>query len=285
MDLPALEPCQLDGVVGDLRIWRDVELPGLARSADLSVWLPPGYDDSDGSGTAYPVVYLHDGHNIFDPATSTGGTTWRGDRAGAWLAEEGTPAILVAVPCSATRRAQEYTPYPHPELGGGEAAGYLGFLADHLKPAVDAALRTRPGPADTVVAGSSLGGVVSTYAWITRPEVFGGAGVFSPAYWWTGPALLADLERHLAEHPDRAGGRVYLDVGGHELPENPELEAAYVADAERVLGMLRAAGVPVHYTYDSAAYHVESAWARRLPAALSWLLGGYAAPAPPAGPG
>lgn len=280
LDPGPLQPHPLPGVVGDLRHWPDLELPGLGRRAEVSVWLPPGYDTSE---ERYPVVYLHDGHNVFDPATSHTGATWRGDRAASWAVEQGRPAILVAVPCSPTRRAEEYTPVAYPEYGGGEADTYLHFLIQELKPAVDRLLRTRPGPEDTVVAGSSLGGLLSLYAWAQCEDVFGSAGVFSPAFWWAEQHLhehlVFHLERHAASSPEpgEAGARrrrVYLDVGGREDPEHPDRQQAYVRDAEHFAATLRSAGVDLRYLFDSTAEHSEDAWAERLPAALTWLLGG-----------
>lgn len=275
------EPHPLPGVVGDLRQWAGVDLPGLDRSADISVWLPPGYEESEEDGRAerYPVLYLHDGHNAFDPATSHAGTTWQADRAALWATEQGRPAIVVAVPCSTTRRGEEYTPHPHPEYGGGEADSYLAFLTDALKPTVDAVLRTRPEPESTLVAGSSLGGVLSLHCWTTRPDVFGAAGVFSPAFWWSPQKQLQDVRDYLSHGPDLSGRRLYLDVGGLEDPGAPERQLAYVRDAEVFAHELRSAGVPLRYVFDSTARHTEAAWAERLPAALTWLLGGPVSPA------
>ena len=264
-------------VVGDLRVMRQVRVPRLGRVTDLFAWLPPGYGQGE---RRYPVVYFHDGGNLFDPALAHGGVTWAVDRALTALAATGLEAIAIGVPCSATARGEEYTPYPHPELGGGRAAAYVDFLVDELKPEVDRGLRTLAGPADTVVAGSSLGGVVSMHCWLTRPEVFGAAGVFSPAFWWPGRPMLDDVRTRLASWPVQRHQRVYLDVGGREQPDDPAVEAAYVRDAEEVLGRLRDAGVPVRYLYDSQAVHHETAWAQRLPEALRWLLAGYAAASP-----
>lgn len=280
LDPTDLLPVRDAHLTGDLRSWRDVELPGLGRSAEIYAWLPPGHDEGV---ERYPVLYLHDGHNMFLPRRASGGVAWDVDRAMTDLASDGIPAIVVAVPCHPTERGEEYTPYADAELGGGRAADYAAFLVDHLKPAVDAALRTRPEREHTLVAGSSLGGLVSAYLWTTRPDVFGAAGMFSPAYYWPteelGERCLRDVERALLE--DGASGRVYLDVGGHEHHLDAHVEQLYVQHAERLLGALRGAGVPVRYVYDSQGYHVESAWARRFPAAAEWLLRGYAVAPPP----
>jgi predicted alpha/beta superfamily hydrolase len=275
-----LLPVRHDGVHGDLRSWPDVALPGLDRAAEIYAWLPPGYDAGD---DRYPVLYLHDGHTMFLPERSYAGATWQVDRAMTALAADGLPAIVVAVPCSPTHRGEEYTPYHLPGVGGGRADRYAAFLADHLKPAVDAVLRTRPEPQHTLTAGSSLGGVVSAYLWSTRPDTFGGAGIFSPAWWWPdtqqGERGLADVERAVLEGPPP--GRVYLDVGGREHHLDEEIRQHYVVHAERLGRTLARAGVPLRYVFDSAGYHVETAWAERFPAAAAWLLRGYAVEPPP----
>lgn len=269
-------------VVGDLRLWPDVPLPGLGRRSDLYVWLPPGYR----RGTQrYPVVYLQDGGNLFDTRTSFAGATWQADEALTWLHTRGIDAIAVGVPCSPDRRLEEYSPAfsadllaHHPDLGAPAADAYVDFLTGHLKPWVDRALRTRPEREHTLVAGSSAGAVVSMHAWLLRPDVFGGVGAFSPAFWVPGESHLAELEQAVAApHPP---SRFSLDVGGRETPDDPARQAAYRRDTERVVAALQEAQVPVRYTYDSAARHFETAWAQRLPSALAWLLSGYAV-APP----
>nr|WP_306238086.1 alpha/beta hydrolase-fold protein [Ornithinimicrobium sp. HY1745] len=263
-------------VVGDLRFWRDVPLPGLDRRSDLYVWLPPGYDRN--SSRRYPVIYLHDGANLFDRKTAFIGVTWSADRALMSLHEKGIDVIAVGVPCSTDRRIEEYSPYHQVGIGGGDADAYVAFLTEHLKAWVDAALRTRPEREHTLTAGSSMGAVVSMHAWVRRPDVFGGVGAFSPAFWVPGEPHLRDIEAAL--HAPHAPTRFYVDVGGHEEPDNPTAQAAYVQDSERVVGALRAARAPVRYVYDSAAFHTESAWAERLPSALAWLLSGYAVQRP-----
>jgi hypothetical protein len=264
-------------MVGDLRCWRGVPLPGLDRRSDIYVWLPPRYRRDRRS--RYPVVYLQDGANLFDSRVSFSGVTWSADHALLALHEQGLDVIAVGVPCSPDRRIEEYSPYHRPGVGGGHADAYVRFLTDHLKPRVDAELRTLPDREHTMIAGSSMGGVVSMHAWVRRPDVFGGVGAFSTAFWVPGERHLRDIEAAVtAPHPPT---RFYLDVGGREEPDTPELQSAYLQDAERILAALRASGTPVRYVYDSAAYHSESAWAERLPSALAWLLSGYAVTPPP----
>lgn len=267
LDPDDLTPLDDPEAVGDLRAWADIELPGLGRSAEIAVWLPPGYDDAR---DRFPVIYMHDGGNAFLRSRSFGGATWSVGETMSSLAAQGVTAIVVAIPCSPDRRGEEYSQYPHEQLGGGRAEDYAAFLVDHLKPAVDIALRTQSGPEATVTVGSSLGGVVSAYLWQSRPEVFGGSGLFSPAFWWPGERALAELEESMSLR--RKGARVYVDVGGREEPGEPEIEEAYVRDAGRVVRALHEARIPVRFVYDSAASHFESDWAERFPAAVRWLL-------------
>lgn len=276
LSLADLAPVRHPQIRGDLRRWHQVELPGLGRRADLDVWLPPGALDS---GERYPTVYLHDGGNAFVPERSFAGATWQVDATMTALAADGLQAVVVAVPCSPDRRGEEYSPYPHPEFGGGDGDTYVDLLAHELVPAVDAVLPTRPDPEDRIVLGSSLGAVVTAHLWHRHPDLAHGLGLFSPAFWWPGEPALRDLEEGLAS--GRLRGRVHLDVGGHEEPGDPEIEEAYLADAVRVLRALHASEVAVHAVFDSSAYHHEDAWARRLPAALTWLLRDHAAPRPP----
>ena len=239
------------------------------------MWLPPGYHRSR---RRYAVIYLHDGANLFDSKVSFAGVTWSADRALMSLHEQGLDVIAVGVPCSTDRRIEEYSPYHQKGVGGGDADRYVAFLADHLKPWVDQTLRTRPEREHTLIAGSSMGGVVSMHAWVVRPDVFGGIGAFSTAFWVPGEPHLRDIETALAGvHPPT---RFYLDVGGREEPAHPLLQKEYVAGTERVVTALRTTGTPVRYVYDSVAYHFESAWAERLPSALAWLLQGYAVEPP-----
>lgn len=270
------------GITGNLRLWPAAPLPGLDRRADITVWLPPGYRRSR---RRYPVVYLHDGGNLFDPRTAFAGATWQADEALDLLHTRGMSAIAVGVPCSPEHRLEEYSPSlstdllsSHPGLGEPRADTYVDFLTDHLKPWVDQTLRTRPEREHTLIAGSSAGGVVSLHAWLRRPDVFGGVGAFSTAFWVAGEAFLAALEQAVATpHPPT---RFSLDVGGRETPEDPARQTSYRQDTERVVAALQEAEVPVRYVYDSAAHHFETAWAQRFPSALAWLLSGYAAGRP-----
>jgi predicted alpha/beta superfamily hydrolase len=245
------EPYRGETVVGDVRVLRG-EL-----DRDLYAYLPPAYAETSGR---FPVLYMHDGLNLFDEPLSFNGE-WRVDETMEALAPEGIEAIVVGVPHGEDRLV-EYVP-----AAGG--AAYIDFLVDRVKPLVDSSLRTAPGHETTGLAGSSLGGTISLYGFLVRNDVFSFAGVMSPALWFD-ESLFA-----LAEQVPRRDGRIWLDVGGREDPDEPERNARYVEDYERMASILRRKGYgdsQLRTRYIPDARHHESAWAVRLPDALRFLL-------------
>jgi predicted alpha/beta superfamily hydrolase len=265
-------------VVGDLRVLPDVASAELGVARDLLVHLPAG---ALTSGRRYPVLYMHDGQNLFDAATSFVGE-WRVDETLAVLADEGLELIVVGIPHGGDeRRYVQYTPYrgrgaPYPV--GGLGSAYLRWLVGTVKPLVDAAFPTRPERAATGVMGSSLGGLISLWAAIEHPATFGRIGAMSTAYPGGQAAILRRLRR-LRHLPDR----VYLDVGGREGSFAPDprtaarWSAGFLADARRTRDILRDLGLHeperLRYVEDLPAIHQESAWAARLPDALRFLFG------------
>lgn len=241
----------------------------------LLAWLSPSY--AQFPDRRYPVIYFHDGQNVFDAATSFSGE-WGADEVLTDLAREGLEAIAVGIPNGGERRFHEYSPCPPsaealadvPPGSGGGADAYLEFLAGTVKPLVDRTLRTLSGPRHTALIGSSMGGVVSLHGLLTRPDVFGHAGVMSPAFWTGGDFAL----RQAAASPLPAG-RVWLDVGGRES-EHPQRAAAYRQEAQALADHWQARGLGERlcFQYDPQAIHHEAAWRARLPGALRFLLGG-----------
>lgn len=276
-------------VVGDLRVLPDVRAPQLdGRERDVLVLLPDGATES---GRRYPVLYMHDGQNLFDSETSFAGE-WQVDESMAALRDKGIEAIVVGVPNIGEHRFEEYTPFPlkgsppwwarrafgpgRPAAGEGPA--YVRFVIETVKPVVDAAFPTRRDPAATGVMGSSLGGLISLWALWEHRDVFGFAGAMSPAF-PPGQAVLLDMLR--AQPPD--GRRVYVDTGGHEGSMHAgdrvagRWSKAFRRDVRRIRDSLLEAGfregVDLMYVEEPDAIHHESAWARRLPDALRFLLG------------
>jgi predicted alpha/beta superfamily hydrolase len=239
------------------------------RDRDVLVWLPPGYDAEP--RRRYPVVYFHDGNNVLDAATSFIGVEWGADEAADRLVRAGrVPPLIVVAVYNTPDRVAEYTWVPEPGHGGGRAAAYLRYLVDELKPSVDSTWRTLPGAEHTAVIGSSLGGIVSLWMALERPDVFSRVGCVSPAAWWGG----SDLARRVAA-AERLPARLWMDVGTAEGTVGAD-ERRWLTDAralrDAVAGHRRAARTAFHYEEVEGARHDERAWAARLDRVLEFLL-------------
>ncbi|MEF2279240.1 alpha/beta hydrolase-fold protein [Deinococcus sp. YIM 134068] len=257
-------------VTGTLLEWEGVEDANHAPRT-LLAWLPPSYEREP--ERRYPVVYFHDGQNVFDAATNPFGSEWEADETLTRVAARGVEAIAIGIPHGGERRFHEYSTSPNPQFpeeGGGGADAYLAFLTKTVKPLMDGSLRTLPDVEHTTLIGSSMGGLISLYALLTRPDVFGSAGVMSPAFW----ACPGDAERLVRVSPPPTG-RVWLDVGGRESTERPERSRAYWDDAHAMRDLLleKGMGERLHFVADPEGEHHERAWAGRLPGALEFLLG------------
>ena len=247
----------------------------------VQVWLPPGYAAQP--GRRHPVLYLHDGQNVFDGESA--GAEWMVDETAQRLALQGAiePPIIVAVD-STPSRMLDYAPsrmtVPAERTGtgraealGGGAAAYGRFLAEELKPLIDARYRTRPDRASTAVGGSSLGGLVSLWLALHRAETFGAALVVSPSVWWDQGFALRDLQAAAALPAPRP--RLWLDMGARE-----GAEAIPAARQLRQALMTRGwDGATLAYVEDPAGSHDEASWAARVEGMLRFLF-----PRPPAGP-
>ena len=262
-------------VAGTVKVLRDVRSVELANTRDILVYLPPSYPTAN---RTYSTLYMHDGQNLFDVATSFAGE-WRVDDALEELAHDGIEAIVVGVPNTGADRLLEYSPFHDARFGGGRAADYVKFIVETVKPLVDSAFRTTGEREGTATIGSSMGGMISLYAFFERPDVFGAVGAVSPSVGFARGALIGYLER-----APFVGGRVYLDVGTHEgrprdrdpleLRRKPGDYVQLVREARDLLvrkGYRE--GRDLLYVEEEGAVHNEAAWAERLPQLLRFLLG------------
>jgi predicted alpha/beta superfamily hydrolase len=250
-------------------------------SRHVDVWLPPDYGSRP--EIRYPVIYMHDGQNLFDPALSFIGVDWGMDEVMLRLIQvsDWPGAIIVGVWNTPWRR-REYMPdelsATPPERGmlarfiqdaGGPplSRNYLGFLAEELKPFIDAHYRTRPDPPNTLIMGSSMGGLISLYAIIEYPAVFGGAGCLS-THWPIGEEPLVDALG--ARLPNAGRHRLYFDYGTETL------DAAYEPYQQRMDEWLRAAGYQADRDWLTCKFqgaeHSERAWRSRAHIPVSFLL-------------
>lgn len=250
---------------------------------NVDVWLPPGYDANP--DTRYPVLYVQDGQNAFDPTTSYGGVDWAIDEEMTRLISEGAirPAIVVAI-WNTPDRAIEYMPRKAVQGSGDTVSSgipgipgfarplrsdaYLRFLVGELKPFIDATYRTRTGREDTFVMGSSMGALISAYAVAEYPDVFGGAACLS-THWPAGDGAVIDYLAHAL--PDPATHRFWFDHGSETL------DASYAPYQERMDAVMSAGGYTRGENWVSRVYpgaeHSERAWRVRVHEPLVFLLG------------
>jgi predicted alpha/beta superfamily hydrolase len=259
-----LDDGKLHSVVGTLKVCRGFTSPQLENARDILVYLPPSYATSP--ERRYPVIYMQDGQNLFDVATSFAGE-WEVDQTLEQTArEDGLEAIVVGIPNMGKARLDEYTPFKDQKLGGGLGRRYVSFIAHTLKPCIDADFRTLTGRESTGIAGSSLGGLVSLYGFFRYPRVFGFVGCMSPALWLSERRIFQFVEAM----PHRPG-RIYIDCGTAE-------GEAETLDVERLCSILRSKGYEVGKdlvcVIEPGAAHEEKAWARRFRGELKFLLRG-----------
>jgi predicted alpha/beta superfamily hydrolase len=239
-------------VTGTLLVDARAPHPQLGVRRPLYVWLPPSY--ATAPERRYPVLYMHDAQNLFDAALAFGGREWQVDESLTALAAEGMEAIVVGISHGGRRRVRELTPFGANNLG----EAYLACITDTIKPRVDATFRTLPERDHTTMVGSSMGGLMSLFAFFHRPDLFGAVGVLSPAL-WPAHGAIGNMVRRAPYVP----GRIYLDNGTHEPSARP------MAETLRTKGYNDA---NLRYVVDKGGHHSEADWARRLPNALRFLL-------------
>ncbi len=231
---------------------------------DLIVYVPPMYE-ADGE-RRFPVLYMQDGQNLFDPETSfIKGNYWHlGETADALsLAGSIEPLIIVGIYNAGERRIDEYTPVVDKRLGGGQAELYGRMLVEELKPFIDAQYRTLPGAEHCGMGGSSLGGLVTLYLGLRYPAVFSRLAVMSPSVWWRKRAIL----KTVAELKQKPELRIWLDIGSKEQGAVPDTRA--LRD-----GLMRKGwqlGKDLAYLEAEGGEHTESAWAERAGEMLQFL--------------
>jgi predicted alpha/beta superfamily hydrolase len=245
-----------------LRVLRDVVARPLGGQRDITVCLPPTYDTAR---LRYPVLYMHDGQNLFDRGTSYA-DEWQVDEVMAALGREGVEAIVVGIPNAGERRIDEYSPFRDRRMGGGYGEPFVRWITDELKPLIDDAFRTLPGRTTTGMAGSSMGGLLSLWSFFGRGDAFGFVVAMSPALWFARRAFFSWLERQPA-----TPGRIYIDAGTEEGP-------LVLADVARLRDMLidrgHRIGRDLRCVLESRGHHDEASWGRRLPGALRFTLEG-----------
>ncbi len=165
-----------------------IEAPQLKTTKKIWVYLPKNYSTST---KKFPVIYMHDAQNLFDSTTAPFGE-WNVDET---LDSINAQVIVIGIEHGGDKRIEELTPFPHPKYAGGNAENYLDFLVTTLKPYVDKNYRTKTNAKNTAIFGSSLGGLVSFYAALKYPTVFGKVGCFSPSFWFNRKEITTMMEQ------------------------------------------------------------------------------------------
>lgn len=244
-------------ITGNYRIHESVHSNFLRFNRRVIVWLPPSYEKD--RKRRYPVLYMHDGQQVFDPQTSTWKQDWEVDEWCAKLiAQKKLKEIIVVAAYSTEDRFVEY----NPSLGGPQ---YARFMIEELKPFIDKEYRTQPGRKSTAVAGASMGGTISFFLAWTRPDIYFGAACLSPAFRFKNDQFCLDIVRGTSRPPDT---QLYLYCG---LGDSTEQELA--EGMKELAGLLETCGLSrqrnLRVTEDLEARHNEAAWANH---SSEWLL-------------
>lgn len=240
-------------------IHSELYAPQLHTTKYLRILLPPDYATS---AISYPVIYMFDGQNLFDDATSFSGEWAIDETMQQMYADSMAMAIIVGVDNAGTGRIDEYLPWRDSTYGGGNGEACIRFIVETLKPHIDSIYRTQPGRAHTYIAGSSLGGLMSLYAVLRNSDVFANAFIFSPAF-WIAPPLFEMADTTAFNGPTF----LYFAAGGKEgesmIPEMQRMYAIITENGDKF----------GHYRFiiEADANHSELFWRNEFPSAYKWF--------------
>ena len=254
-------------ITGTVRLLKDVHSPELDNRRTVIVYLPPGYEKSKES---YPVFYMQDGQNIFNRATGFAGQEWEVDECAENLImrEIIRPVIIVGIYNLGLERMNEYSPWKDPKYEmGGKGDEYVEFLCNTLKPLIDKKFRTSPDRKNTFIGGSSMGGLISHYAVLKRPDVFFGAAVMSPSFHYAGRKIFKYTRDNMPDEKIR----FYHDVGTCETGD-PKRDRAFVEQVKDMSEMVKISS-ETRLIIGDGHNHSEAAWRHRMPEVLKYLIG------------
>lgn len=271
---PTSAPAKRHTVVGDLRTHEHFKSQILNNERSVYVWLPPNYDKET---SRYPVLYMHDGQNLFDAAVAGPAGEWKIDEVASKLIAFGKiPPIIIVGIANTDARIPEYTPTPdpHPQFihNSGNGDKYSRFVIEEVKPFIDKTYRTKSEKENSAIAGSSLGALISLYIVREHPDVFSMCGAMSTSLWWDNFRMV----REAATNSTWAKGhKIWLDIGTAE--GNPHDSAIYVALTRKMRDELVIGGLTLNkdliYYEARGADHSESSWSRRLEPMLLFFFG------------
>ena len=232
-------------------------IPQLNRNRRIWIYLPETYSTTQ---KKFPVLYMHDGQNLFDQATASFGE-WGVDKALDTLGHDFGEMIVVAVDHGNEKRISEYSPFDTEQFGKGEGDAYVDFLVQTLMPYINSHYRTKRSARFTAIAGSSMGGLISFYATLKYPTKFGSAGIFSPAFW-----INPQLKTYAQKRAPKVKGRFYFYAGGQES-ENmvPDMLAMH-----EIMNQFSKAKLKTRIGAEGR--HSEDTWREEFPGFYAWLI-------------
>jgi len=236
------------------------EIPQLNATRKISALLPYNYHQTD---KRYPVLYLQDGQNLFNPLAPYG--DWAIDKSMAKLAEEGlSDIIIIAIDHGEEERINEYLPYYHPRFGQGKGNFYIQFMVEKLIPYVNAHFRTLTNFENTGIGGSSMGGLISLHAGLSNPGIFGKMMIFSPSLW-----ISKTVFNNTKSFKPLQESKIYLYAGGKE-------SIAHLPNAQRLGAiiqekMVKGHHIDFHFSINEMGNHAEVHWREEFPKAVKWL--------------
>lgn len=232
-------------------------IPQLNRKRTIRIYLPEGYQNNI---KRYPVLYMQDGQNLFDVTTAGFGEWGIDETLDSFGKAKRATCIVVGIDNS-SQRLTEYNPYYFERFGEGEGNAYADFIALTLKPYIDSSFRTLSQPQNTLIAGSSMGGLISYFTMLKYPQVFGKAGVFSPAFW-----TADSIKAYSIQQASKTAGKVFFYMGAAE-------GETYVNDMQEIAEQFGLQTSGTAYTViDAAGKHNEAAWRKWFPEFIRWAL-------------
>jgi enterochelin esterase-like enzyme len=262
-----------ESATGDLRL-HEFHSRVFRHTRYLRVWLPPEYDDQTNAHRRYPVLYLNDGQNLFEAATSFTGVEWQVDETADRLIREALvpPMIIVGLDNAGKDRIREYMPHRslRPMVLRVEGKRYPQFLVHEVMPFVERNYRVAAGPENTGLGGSSLGALIALYTVSVRPGLIGRLLLESPSLWASNRQMIRE-GRAIGRWPER----VFLATGTAEVGRK-DRDQSVVDDVRELAAILRRAGLDdkrMKLVIEEGVSHNESAWAHRFPQALGFLFG------------
>lgn len=260
-------------MTGELR-FHEITSHWFGNTRQLRVWLPPGYSSREQEGRRYPVLYLNDGQNLFDPATAFAGVAWHIGESLTQLIQEQIvpPMIVVGIDNATVQRIREFLPYKalFPPVPKPLGKRYPDFLIHEIMPFIQRTYRVAKGAKNTGLGGSSLGAVIALHTAIARPGVFGKLLLESPSLFVSNKQLLKD-SRTVSDWPQR----IFLGVGTQESGQR-ERDQRIVDDVRALEHIFHLAGLRekrLRVEVQEGANHSEGSWANRFPGAATFLFG------------